>query len=123
MNRAWFGGLAVLLIAASGAGTLLAQDEPRDASNSRRMVLIALYTSPGCHMCPTAEYVLGAVAEPDRAIVSIAFHVDSFSEPWKKAFSDPLCSKRLMACNQPYTKPTSPEYGLSYTSMMMVGGE
>jgi len=50
------------------------RDEPK------RMVLVELFTSQGCDMCPTAEKVLGALAERDRRIVPIAFHVDDFIE-------------------------------------------
>ena len=92
-------------------------DEPK------RMVLVELYTSQGCDMCPTAEKMLGALAEHDRRIVPIAFHVDYFNNPWKDVFSDPLYSQRQSAYNQLYTKPKNPEYGLYYTPMMMIDGE
>src|SRR4051794_40106184 len=60
----------------------------------RRMVLVELFTSQGCDMCPAAEEVLGALAERDRRVVPIAFHVDYFNRPWKDVFSDPLYSRR-----------------------------
>jgi hypothetical protein len=88
-----------------------------------RMVLVELYTSQGCDMCPAAEAMLGALAEKDRRIVPIAFHVDYFNDPWKDVFSEPLHSRRQMAYNQLYTGPKNPEYGLYYTPMMMVDGE
>jgi hypothetical protein len=87
------------------------------------MVLVELYTSQGCDMCPTAERVLGALAERDRRIVPIAFHVDYFNIPWKDVFSDPVYSRRQMAYNEIYTKPKNSEYGLYYTPMMMIDGE
>ena len=87
------------------------------------MVLVELYTSQGCDMCPTAEKMLGALAERDRRIVPIAFHVDYFNDPWKDVFSDPLYSQRQMTYNQLYTKPKNPEYGLYYTPMLMIDGE
>ena len=93
------------------------RDEPK------RMVLVELYTSQGCDMCPTAEKVLGALAERDRRIVPIAFHVDYFNDPWKDVFSDPLYSQRQMTYNQLYTKPKNHEYGLYYTPMLMIDGE
>jgi hypothetical protein len=40
------------------------------------MVLVELYTSQGCDMCPAAEEMLGALSEQDRAIVPIAVRVD-----------------------------------------------
>src|ERR1700677_2653645 len=72
---------------------------------TKRMVLVELYTSQGCDMCPTAERMLGALAERDRRIVPIAFHIDYFNDPWKDVFSDPLYSQRQMTYNQLYTKP------------------
>ncbi|WZO98209.1 DUF1223 domain-containing protein [Isosphaeraceae bacterium EP7] len=88
----------------------------------RRMVLVELYTSQGCDMCPEAEKVLGALAARDPRVVPIAFHVDYFNDPWKDVFSDPLYSQRQMTYNQIYTKPKPAEYGLYYTPMMMVDG-
>ncbi len=87
------------------------------------MVLVELYTSQGCDLCPAAENVLGALAERDHRIVPIAFHVDYFNDPWKDVFSDPLYSQRQMTYNQLYTKPKNPEYGLYYTPMLMIDGE
>jgi hypothetical protein len=88
-----------------------------------RMVLVELYTSQGCDMCPAAEQILGALAERDRRIVPIAFHVDYFNDPWKDVFSDPLYSKRQMVYNQLYTGPKHPQYGLYYTPMLMIDGQ
>jgi hypothetical protein len=92
------------------------RDEPK------RMVLVELYTSQGCDVCPTAEKILGALAERESRIVPIAFHVDYFNEPWQDIFSDPLYSQRQMAYNQLYTKPKNQEYGLYYTPMLMIDG-
>src|SRR3954465_10385990 len=88
-----------------------------DQTEATRMVLVELYTSQGCDMCPTAEKVLGALAERDSRIVPIAFHVDYFNTPWKDVFSDPLYSQRQMTYNTLYTKPKPAEYGLYYTPM------
>ena len=90
---------------------------------SKRVVLVELYTSQGCDMCPAAEKMLGELAERDRGIVPIAFHVDYFNDPWKDVFSDSLYSRRQMTYNQIYTKPKNAEYGLYYTPMMMIDGE
>jgi hypothetical protein len=124
MNGPWSRRLAALVIVAVGAGGVLAQDEPRDDSKSQsnRKVLVELYTSQGCDMCPAAEKVLGTLAARDRSIVAIAFHVDYFNDPWKDVFSDPLYSQRQMIYNQLYTKPKNAEYGLYYTPMLMIDG-
>ena len=87
------------------------------------MVLVELYTSQGCDMCPTAEKILGTLAEGNRRIVPIAFHVDYFNNPWEDVFSNPLYSQRQLTYNQLYTRPKNPEYGLYYTPMMMIDGE
>jgi len=113
-------GILMPLLAAVGPRQAVSADE---RTEPKRMVLVELYTSQGCDMCPTAEKVLGALAERDRGIVPIAFHIDYFNHPWKDVFSDPLYSQRQMAYNQLYTKPKNPEYGLYYTPMLMIDGE
>jgi hypothetical protein len=123
MNCSGIHGLAALVIVALGTGGGFAQSEARVDSIANRKVLVELYTSQGCDMCPAAEKLLGALAERDRRIVPIAFHVDYFNDPWKDAFSDPLYSQRQMAYNRLYTKPKHPEYGLYYTPMLMIDGE
>jgi hypothetical protein len=73
-------------------------------------------------MCPTAEKILGNLAEGNRMIVPVAFHVDYFNDPWKDVFSDPLYSQRQMAYNNIYKGPKNPDYGLYYTPMLMIDG-
>jgi hypothetical protein len=109
--------VALAFVEEGASGQETGRDSPR------RMVLVELYTSQGCDMCPAAEQMLGALAERDRGIVPIAFHVDYFNDPWKDVFSEPLYSQRQMAYNRLYTGPKNPEYGLYYTPMMMIDGE
>ena len=130
MSRLFIGSttLTLVLSVAVMMPMLIAFGPDRPASaderdEPKRVVLVELYTSQGCDMCPTAEKVLGALAEQDRRIVPIAFHVDYFNDPWKDVFSDPLYSRRQMTYNQLYTKPKNPEYGLYYTPMLMIDGE
>lgn len=111
---AWF--LTCVLVSSIPGAFAADRDE-------KRMVLVELYTSQGCDMCPTAEKVLGSLAERERRIVPIAFHVDYFNTPWKDVFSDPLFSQRQATYNQLYTKPKPAEYGLYYTPMLMIDGE
>jgi hypothetical protein len=109
---------AILLATAGNVATAQSiRSEP-----GPRMVLVELYTSQGCDMCPAAEKLLGALAEGDRRIVPIAFHVDYFNDPWKDVFSDPLYSERQMVYNQLYTGPKPADYGLYYTPMLMIDG-
>ena len=112
-------GISIAALAMNG-GQAFAQSGPKDSA--KRMVLVELFTSQGCDMCPTAEAILGALAEKDRRIVPIAFHVDYFNDPWQDVFSDPIYSQRQSVYNQLYTKPKNPEYGLYYTPMLMIDG-
>jgi hypothetical protein len=109
--------IAMAFIGECAFGQDAGQDE------SKRMVLVELYTSQGCDMCPTAEKILGALAERDARIVPIAFHVDYFNDPWRDVFSDPLYSQRQMAYDKLYTGPKNRQYGLYYTPMLMIDGE
>lgn len=113
--------LAMVVAPVLLGGIASGEDVGRDAQERR--VLVELFTSQGCDMCPEAERILGTLGDQQRRIVPIAFHVDYFDDPWKDVFSDALYSKRQMAYNQLYTKPKHPEYGLYYTPMMMVDGE
>jgi hypothetical protein len=114
----------VAIVLAGAAGHGFAQAPPRDDSTSqRRMVLVELFTSQGCDLCPSAEDMLGALAEHDHGIVPIAFHVDYFNDPWRDVFSDPLYSQRQLAYDRNYHKPKDPELGLYYTPMLMIDGE
>ena len=47
------------------------------------MVLVELFTSQGCDMCPQAEENLGDLARREPRVVPVAFHVDYFNNPWK----------------------------------------
>ena len=125
MNGLSIRPVALLVILAAAAANAFGQSEsPGDSKGpQKKMVLVELYTSQGCDMCPAAEEMLGALAQRDRWIVPIAFHVDYFNNPWKDVFSDGLYSQRQMAYNQLYTGPKNSQYGLYYTPMMMIDGE
>ena len=110
-----FGLMAVLLPARSTPAA-----EP---DGSKRMVLVELFTSQGCDMCPRAEEILGELAKREPGIVPVAFHVDYFNNPWKDIFSEPLYSQRQMTYHQIYTKPKPADYGLYYTPMLMIDGD
>jgi hypothetical protein len=119
----WSIGFASAIIAiAVGAGHKQAAGAEKP-DNSKRLVLVELYTSQGCDMCPSAEKLLGTLAEREGRIVPIAFHVDYFNDPWKDVFSDHLYSQRQMNYNELYTKPKNSEYGLYYTPMLMIDGQ
>lgn len=111
--------LALLLgLVAPNRGT--AGEKPQ--TEPPRLVLVELYTSQGCDMCPEAERQLGVLAEGNPRVVPVAFHVDYFNDPWKDPFSDSLHSQRQAAYNGLYNKPKHPDYGLYYTPMVMIDG-
>ncbi|WP_165070115.1 DUF1223 domain-containing protein [Paludisphaera rhizosphaerae] len=111
--------LAAVVVALAALPSSSAAEEP---SSSKRGVLVELYTSQGCDMCPAAEEILGRLAAENPGIVPIAFHVDYFNKPWKDVFSDPIYSQRQMVYNDVYTGPKPESYGLYYTPMLMIDG-
>ena len=117
LSRAWLTLIAALVSIAPATATA-AEPTP-----SKRMVLVELFTSQGCDMCPKAEEILGELARRDPGIVPVAFHVDYFNNPWKDVFSDPLYSERQLTYHNLYTKPKPADYGLYYTPMLMIDGE
>ncbi len=118
--KAWICPIAACLIFPVLSCESAAQGTARE--DGARMVLVELYTSQGCDMCPEAERLLGVLAARNPRVVPIAFHVDYFNDPWKDPFSDPLHSQRQAAYNALYTKPKNAEYGVYYTPMLMVDG-
>lgn len=91
-------------------------------AEAERCVLVELFTSQGCNLCPEAEQLLGELAGRGRRVVPVAFHVDYFNDPWRDPYSDPFHSARQMAYHNTYPGPKPAEYGLYYTPMLMVDG-
>ena len=86
--RAW------MIAACFGLTTLpSASGQGPSRADPPRMVLVELFTSQGCDMCPEAERVLGVIAAKNPRVVPIALHVDYFNDPWKDPFSDKLHSE------------------------------
>ncbi len=100
--------------------TVAAESKP--PTEAERCVLVELFTSQGCNLCPEAEQLLGTIADRSRRVVPIAFHVDYFNDPWRDPYSDALHSERQMAYHNTYPGPKPAEYGLYYTPMLMVDG-
>lgn len=88
----------------------------------RRTVLVELYTSQGCDMCPEAEEILGKLGESNPRLATLAMHVDYFNKPWKDPFSSALHSERQAAYNASYKGEKHPEYGLYFTPLLMIDG-
>jgi hypothetical protein len=97
--------------------------QPSAGADAPRMVLVELFTSQGCDMCPEAERLLGVLAARNARVIPVAFHVDYFNDPWVDPFSNKLYSQRQAAYNATYDKPKNDQYGLYYTPMVMVDGE
>ena len=87
-----------------------------------RLVLVELFTSQGCDMCPTAEKILVELGSANKSIVPVSLHVDYFNKPWKDPFSDQLYSERQMSYHKTYKGVKDPDLGLYYTPMIMVDG-
>jgi hypothetical protein len=96
--------------------------EVKPPTEAERCVLVELFTSQGCNLCPEAEELLGSIADRSRRVVPIAFHVDYFNDPWPDPYSDAVHSARQMAYHNTYPGPKPAEYGLYYTPMLMVDG-
>lgn len=92
-------------------------------AKGKKNVLVELFTSQGCDLCPEAGRILGELAELEGGrVVPIGFHVDYFNDPWADPLSDKAHSQRQMAYNALYKGPKNPEYGLYYTPMLMIDG-
>lgn len=115
------GSLAVLI--ATCLSLFVAKSIAQTTSvRSGRLVLVELFTSQGCDMCPTAERILGELGDSNRSVAAVAMHVDYFNRPWKDPFSDSLFSDRQMSYHNTYKGPKDPKLGLYYTPMVMVDG-
>ncbi len=108
-------------LALAGAGAIPAHSA--DGPPAKRKVVVELFSSQGCDMCPSAEKALGALAEGE-SIIPIAFHVDYFNNPWHDPFSDPRFSEREMRYSRIYDRENglnNPSY-LYLTPLLMVDG-
>ncbi|MDX2035923.1 MAG: DUF1223 domain-containing protein [Isosphaeraceae bacterium] len=117
-----FRSISALCLALSCTHALAADEPVKAPRNAPRRVLVELYTSQGCNMCPEAERNLGRLGDTVAGVSTVAFHVDYFDKPWKDPFSNKSHSERQLAYNAIYTKPKNAEYGIYYTPMIMVDG-
>ncbi len=95
-----------------------------DTPAAKKLVLVELFTSQGCDMCPSAEKMLAGLASDDR-IVPITFHVDYFNDPWVDPFSDPRFSRRQSQYSVIYNRANNlnkPDY-LYLTPLVLVNGQ
>lgn len=108
--------LAVMLALAWGAAAR--------GQTTEKVVLVELFASQGCDLCPKAEQLLGKLAGDSRIAV-VSFHVDYFNDPWKDPFADPRFSEREAEYSRIYdrtNKLNNPGY-LYLTPLIMVDGQ
>ena len=115
--RAW------MIAACFGLTTLpSASGQGPSKADPPRMVLVELFTSQGCDMCPEAERLLGAVAAKESPRGADRLPRRLLQRPLEGPVLRQALQPRQAAYNALYTKPKNPEYGLYYTPMVMVDG-
>jgi hypothetical protein len=124
------GRRGLMLVATAIASFCATQtSESADGSDAtpKKIVLVELFCSQGCDMCPSAERLMGQLSSlgygPDR-VVPLAFHVDYFNKPWRDPFSNAQYSRREWEYSQIYDRTNNvgkPDY-LYFTPMLMVDG-
>lgn len=112
--------LTLTVLGVAGTTNAVAQSKP-----ARKKVLVELFVSHGCNLCPKGEQVLGKLVDGNDRVVPLVFHVDYFNKPWKDPFSDPKFSRREWEYSTLFDKKHKigkPEY-LYLTPLLMVGGQ
>ena len=103
---------------------LIGNSRAAEPKRDEKLVLLELFVSQGCDMCPPAERVLASVAKSDR-VVPLTFHVDYFDDPWKDPYSDRRFSDREARYSRIYdraNKLNNP--GVLYlTPLLMIDGQ
>lgn len=127
MRRNVLASVTVVLVIVLTSGLTSAQRGPSGADSNSKKVLVELFTSQGCNMCPAAEALVARLPElgfeRDR-VIPLAFHVDYFDTPWKDPFSDRQFSAREWEYSTLYDKANKvgkKDY-LYFTPMLMVDG-
>ena len=107
------------------AATLLAFSAPAQAESGRGPIVIELFTSQSCFLCPPAEEFLGELIEAGDDILGLEFHVDYWDRlvyrnfgRWKDVYSDPAYTERQYA----YGRQARERRGYVYTPQMVIDG-
>ncbi|MEM7658828.1 MAG: DUF1223 domain-containing protein [Bacteroidota bacterium] len=107
MNQFWKPfGISLLAATAVAMGWMsMASTSPSVPVESAPVVVVELFTSQGCHSCPSADANLRAlVAEAEQTgvqLIPLAFHVDYWNYlGWKDVFSEEAYSLRQRAYAQ-----------------------
>lgn len=117
-------------IAACGLLMATALTSPAQQLNregdATKTVVVELFTSQGCNMCPSAEKLLASLPSKgygEPRVVVLAFHVDYFNDPWRDPFSTPEFSRRNLAYDEVAKKRDRSAKDLYFTPMIMVAGK
>lgn len=91
--------VALLIILFSVVFVSIVLASPGSTAQSRKAVVVELFTSEGCSSCPPADALLRKLAEnPSSAgaqVIPLGFHVDYWNHlGWKDRFSDAAWSRR-----------------------------
>ena len=91
------------------------------STNSRRPVVLELFTSEGCSTCPPADALLARLEEqqpfPDTEIIALEEHVDYWNQ---QGWFDPFSSDQWTQRQQNYAA-VLPDHGV-YTPELVVNG-
>lgn len=86
------------------------------SADSKRPVVIELYTSQGCSACPSADALLSDLAARDD-VIALALHVDYWDYiGWKDTFAEPAFAARQKA----YARAVGKK--MVFTPQMVVNG-
>lgn len=103
-----------------------AGERPGIVRRDSKAVLVELFASQGCDLCPKGEQLLGQLARefgPAR-VVPVSFHVDYFNDPWKDPYSNATHSRREMQYSLLYTRANKIDNQsyLYLTPLLMIDG-
>ncbi|MEM8873529.1 MAG: DUF1223 domain-containing protein [Planctomycetota bacterium] len=110
-----------ILIVLVGSLALLAFGATGEKSDTRRPVIVELFTSEGCSSCPPAEAVLNDLHQGQPIdgvdVIAIAWHVTYWDD---LGWVDPLGDRRFTKRQREYARTFG--RGNVYTPQMIVGG-
>lgn len=108
-RRSLIKGLAATSLVGSVAG-------PVWAAKPARPVVVELFTSQGCNVCPPSEKVLADLAKRPN-VIAIGLHVDYWDFlGWKDTLADPSHAKRQSAYNMALRRRSN------FTPQMIIDG-
>ena len=92
---------AILALSFSAATRLASSPTPQPEATPKAVAVLELFTSEGCSSCPSADALLGKLAEAPSGEVQpiiLSYHVDYWNRlGWRDRFSDAAYSTRQYA--------------------------